>query len=105
MPCPCIIVLAIVQDRERPYETVQDGERPCETVYTTADEVHSTSELNRVNIVYKSYGIELELKSVGPYVNPINIQLIELKSCLIVQGRNRPYLDRMKIVLQIVFKP
>ena len=37
MPCPCIIVLAIVQDRERPYETV----------YTTAHEVDSTSELNR----------------------------------------------------------
>ena len=35
--CPCIIVLAIVQDRVRPYETV----------YTTAHEVHSTSELNR----------------------------------------------------------
>ena len=48
-----------VQDRERPCETVQDRERPYETVYTTAHEVHSTSELNRVNIVYKSYGIEL----------------------------------------------
>ena len=35
--CPCIIVLAIVQDRVRPYETV----------YTPAHEVHSTSELNR----------------------------------------------------------
>ena len=42
-----MIVLAIVQDRVRPYETV----------YTTAHEVHSTNELNRVNIVYKSYGI------------------------------------------------
>lgn len=42
-----MIILAIVQDRVRPYETV----------YTTAHEVHSTSELNRVNIVYKSYGI------------------------------------------------
>ena len=77
MPCPCIIVLAIVQDRVRPYETVQDCERPCETIYTTADEVHSTSELNRANIVYKAYGIEFEQKSVGPYVNPINVQLIE----------------------------
>ena len=37
VPCPCIIVLAFVQDRERPYETI----------YTAADEVHSTSELNR----------------------------------------------------------
>ena len=37
VPCPCIIVLAIVLNRERPYETV----------YTTAHEVHSTSELNR----------------------------------------------------------
>ena len=35
--CPSIIVLAIVQDRERPFETV----------YTTVHEVHSTSELNR----------------------------------------------------------
>ena len=32
------------------------GERPCETVYANAREVHSTSELNRVNIAYKSYG-------------------------------------------------
>lgn len=31
--------------------------RPYETVYTTVHEVHSTSELNRVKIVYKSYGI------------------------------------------------
>ena len=65
--------------------------RPYETVYTNAHEVHSTSELNRVNIVYKSYGIELEQKSVGPYVNPVNVQSIEQKSCLIVLGRNRPY--------------
>ena len=48
----------------RLYKTVQDRERPCETVYTTANEVHSMSELNRVNIVYKSYGIELEQKSI-----------------------------------------
>ena len=54
----------------RPYETVQDRVKPCETVYTTAHEVNSTSELNRDNIVYKSYGIELEQKSSGPYVNP-----------------------------------
>ena len=73
MPCPCIIVLAIVQDRVRPYKTVRDRTRS----YTTAHEVHSTSELNRVNIVYKSYGIELEQKSVGPYVNPVIVQLIE----------------------------
>ena len=77
MPCQCIIVLAIVQDHERLSETVQDRVRPHETVYTTAHEVHSTSELNRVKIVYKSYGIELEQKSVGPYVNPVNVQLIE----------------------------
>ena len=32
--------------------------RPYETVYTTAHEVHSTSELNHVIIVYKSYGIK-----------------------------------------------
>ena len=63
VPCPCIIVLAS-------YKTVRDRVRPHETVYTTANEVHSTSELNRVNIVYKSYG-------VGPYVNPINVKLIE----------------------------
>ena len=37
VPCPCTIVLAIVQDRER----------PIETVYTTAHEVHSRSELDR----------------------------------------------------------
>ena len=72
--CPCIIVLAIVQDRERPCETVQDRERPY---HTTAHEVHSTSEINRGNIVYKSYGIELEHKSVGPYVYSVNVQLIE----------------------------
>ena len=77
MPCPCIIVLAIVQDRERPGETVQDRERLYETVYTTAHEVHSTGELNRVNTVYKSYGIGLEQKSEGQYVNPVNVQLIE----------------------------
>ena len=86
--------------------------RPYETVYTTAHEVHSTSVLNSVNIVYKSYGIDLEQKSVGPYVNPVNVQLIELKSCLIVLGRNRPYWavlgtvqQSYEIVLQIVFKP
>ena len=67
VPCPCILVLAIEQDRER----------PCETVYTITHEVRSTSELNRVNTVYTSYGIELEQKSVGPYVNPVNVQLIE----------------------------
>ena len=66
----------------RPYETIQDrdyGYRvgPHETVYRTAHEVHFTSELNRVNIVYKSYGIKLEQKWVGPYVNPVNVQLIE----------------------------
>ena len=75
----------------RPYETIQDCERPYETLYTTAHEVRSTSELNRVNIVYKSQRIELEQKSVGPYVNPVNVQLIEKKLCLIVLGRNRPY--------------
>ena len=37
VPCQCIIVLVIVQDRVRRYKTV----------YTTAHEVHSTSELNR----------------------------------------------------------
>ena len=73
------------------YIRISDRTRPWETVYTTAHEVHSTSELNRINIVYKSYGIELEQKSVGPYVKPVNVQLIEWKSCLIVQGRNRPY--------------
>ena len=70
-----------ISDRERPYKAVQDHEGPCEAVrdriYTTAHEVHSTSELNCVNIVYKSYGIELEQKFVGPYVNPVNVQLIE----------------------------
>ena len=44
-------------ERERPCETVRDRVSTNETVYTTAHEVHSTSELNRVNIVYKSYGI------------------------------------------------
>ena len=65
-----------ISDRTTPYETVQDLERPYETVYTTAHEVHSTSELNRINIVYESYGIKLEQKLVGPYVNPVNVQLI-----------------------------
>ena len=54
-----------VWDRTRPYKTVRDRVGPYETVYTTAHEVRSTSELNRVNIVFKSYGIELEQKSVG----------------------------------------
>ena len=58
---------------KRLYETVRDRVRPYETVYTTAHEVNSTSELNRVTIVYKSYGIELEQK----YVNPVYVQLIE----------------------------
>ena len=71
------MVLGIVQDRERPYKTVRGRVRSYKTVYTTAHEVQSTSELNRVNIVYKSYGIKLEQKSVGPYVNPANVQLIE----------------------------
>ena len=56
---------------------IQDSERLYETVYTTAHEVHSTSELNFVNIEYKSYGIELKQKSVGLYINPVNVQLIE----------------------------
>ena len=73
----CIIALAIVQDRERPYNTVRDRVRPYETIYTTAHEVHYTSELNRVNIVYKLYGIKLNHKSAGPYANPVNVQLIE----------------------------
>ena len=60
----------------RPYGLVQDHERPYEAVYTTAHEVHSTSELN-INIAYKSHGIELEQKYVGPYVNPVNVQLIK----------------------------
>ena len=59
------------------YNRISDRTRPWETVYTTAHEVYSTSELNRVNIIHKSYGIELEKKSVGPYVNPVNVQLIE----------------------------
>ena len=50
--------------------TVRDRLRPYETVNTTAHEVHSTSEHNRINIGYKSFG-------VGPYVNPVNVQLIE----------------------------
>ena len=94
VPCPVYILLAIVQDREsvmRMYKTVRDSVRPYKTVYTTAHEVHSTSELSRVNIVFKSYGMELEQKSVGPYVNHVNVQLIEQKLCLILKGRNRPY--------------
>ena len=66
-----------ISDRTRPCETVQDRERLYETVFTTSHEVPSNSELNCVNIEYKSYGIELEQKSVGPYVNPVNVQLIE----------------------------
>ena len=70
-----------ISDRTRPWETVWDHTIPYKTmrnrvwpygaVYTTAHEVHSTSELNRVNIVYKSYGIELELGGT------VNVQLIE----------------------------
>ena len=65
MSCPCIIVKVIVQDRVRRHETVKDHVRPSETVFTSAHEVHSTSELNGVNIVYQLYEIELEQKSVG----------------------------------------
>ena len=61
----------------RRYETVKDRERPYETVYKTTQEVHPTSELNHVNILYKSYGMELEQKSVEPYVNTVNVQLIK----------------------------
>ena len=39
------------------YDRINDRTRPCETVHTTVHEVHFTSELHRVNIVYKSYGI------------------------------------------------
>ena len=66
-----------ISNRTRPWETAWDRERPYETVYTTAHEVNSTSKLNHVNIVYKSYGIELEQKSVGTYVNPVNVQSIK----------------------------
>ena len=41
MPCPCTLVLKIVQDRDRPYESV----------YTTAHEVYSTSELNAIHTI------------------------------------------------------
>ena len=51
MSRPCVIVQAVVQDRERTCDTVWGG------VFTTVHEIHSTSGLNRVNIVYKSYGI------------------------------------------------
>ena len=122
VPCPCIVVLAIVQDRERPYETE----------YTTAHEVHSSSELNRfytiairpirfhtiaIRQMWFKYELDMVIcdvytfsvesskiceakpikrvnfiskhtqmcdnssitrtKSVGPYVNPVNVQLIE----------------------------
>ena len=77
VPCPCITVLGIVQDRERQCETVQDRVRPYETGYTTAHEVHSMSELNRVYIMFKSYGIELKQNLVGWYVNPVNVLLVE----------------------------
>ena len=50
--------------------TVMDRLRPYETVYTTSREVYSMSELNYINIVYKLY-------DVGPYVTPVNVQLIE----------------------------
>ena len=63
-----------ISDRTRPCETVQDRMRPYEAVYTTAHKVHPTSEINRVNIVYKSYGMELEQTSVGQYLNPVNVQ-------------------------------
>ena len=69
-----------ISDSTRSLETVQDLRgrvRPYETLYTTAHEVHSTSELNRVNIIYKSYGIELKQKSLGLYVLPVNVQLIK----------------------------
>ena len=72
MPCPCIIVLTIVQDCERPYETVR--------------------ELNCVNIVYKSYGIELN-KSRWAVCKPCKCPVNRVKSCLIVLGRNRPLLE------------
>ena len=59
---------------------MKDRVRPYEIVYTTAHEVHSTSELNRDNIVYNLYAMELEQKSVRPYVYPVNVQLKDKKS-------------------------
>ena len=46
VPCPCIIVYAIVQGSERPYETVQDRERPCEAV---RDRIYNRSWTQYVN--------------------------------------------------------
>ena len=66
----------LLRDRVRPYKTVRERVTPSKTVYTTTHEVQLTNELNRVNIIYKLYGIELQQKLVGPYVNPVNVKLI-----------------------------
>ena len=54
-------VFNCISDCTRPCETVQDRVRLYKTVYTTPHEAHSTSELSCVNIVYKLYGIKLEV--------------------------------------------
>ena len=84
VPCPCIILLEIVQDRERPCETERDRVRQYESVYTTAHEVHSTKPSNQnESILYQNIHecviirAYLEQRSVGPYVNPVNVQSIE----------------------------
>ena len=78
VPCPYIIVLAIVQDRERPCETVQDRARSYDTVYIqphmkSTSRVSSTVSISYINRIESNS----EQKSVGPYVNPVNVQVIE----------------------------
>ena len=76
VPCPCMIVLAIVQDLESPCETIQDRERPCETKRDSIQpHMKSTPRVrSTVSIWYiNRMEFELEQKSLGPYVNPVNV--------------------------------
>ena len=46
------------------YDRISDLKRPRETVYSTVHEVHYTSDLNYVNIVFKSYRIVRDCSQV-----------------------------------------
>ena len=97
VPCPCIIVLAIVQDGERPCETARDRiyNRTWSPLHEWAQPVlydrHTTNTVwydrhttytVQVRIIHGLLQFlfflcwKLENLSVGPYVNPANVQLI-----------------------------
>ena len=67
MQCPCVIVLAIVQDRERPYKTVRDPLRPYETdlvpkyieKYSNTLQLHVLSLINDYNYITITGPVEM----------------------------------------------